>query len=90
MIDPEKRKAIYYLHTQGMPIRKIARELRVDRNTVRTVVQQKGQVPDTPRSDKIHLCPELIGRLYRDCDGYAQRINERLAEEYGIEIDIPP
>ena len=86
MIDPEKRKAIYYLHTQGMRIRKIARELRVDRNTVRTVIQQKGQVPDTPRSDKIHLCPELIGRLYRDCDGYAQRINERLAEEYGIEI----
>ena len=86
MIDPEKRKTIYYLHTQGMAVRKIARELLVDRNTVRTVIQQKGQAPDTPRCDKIQMCPELIGRLYQECEGYAQRIHEKLIEEYDIEI----
>ena len=86
MIDPEKRKVIYYLYTQGMPIRKIARELQVDRNTVRTVIQQQGEVPNTTRSDKIELSPELLTRLYLECDGYAQRVHERLTEEYDIGI----
>ncbi len=86
MIDPEKRKAIYYLYMQGMTKRKIARELRVDRKTVRAVIQQQGQVPDTTRCDKIELCPELIERLYRQCDGYAQRIHEKLTEDYDVAI----
>jgi hypothetical protein len=86
MIDPEKRKVIYYLYSQGMPIRKIARQLRVDRNTVRAVIQLQGDVPNTIRSDKIELSPELIGRLYRECDGYAQRVHEKLTEEYDIAI----
>jgi hypothetical protein len=86
MIDPEKRKVIYFLYTQGMPLRKIARELQVDRNTVRTVILQQGQVPLTPRSDKIEISPDLLTRLYLECDGYGQRIHEKLAEEYNIEI----
>ncbi len=86
MIDPEKRKAIYYLYMHGMTKRKIARELRVDRKTVRAVIQQQGQMPDTTRCDKIELCPELIERLYRKCDGYAQRIHEKLTEEYDFAI----
>ena len=86
MIDPEKRKAIYYLSRQGMPIRKIARELQVDRNTVRSVIQQQGEMPTTTRSDKIEQCPELVTRLYLECNGYAQRIHEKLTEEHGVEI----
>ena len=86
MIDPEKRKVIYYLYSQGMPIRRIARELLVDRNTVRTVIQLQGDAPNAIRTDKIELSPELIGRLYRECDGYAQRVHEKLAEEYDIVI----
>jgi hypothetical protein len=86
MIDPEKRKVIYYLYSQGTPIRKIARELRVDRNTVRAVIQLQGELPGTIRSDKIELSSELIGRLYRECDGYAQRVHEKLTEEYGLAI----
>lgn len=86
MIDPEKRKAIFYLSTQGMPLRKIARELQVDRNTVRAVILQQGEVPSTIRSDKIKLCPELLTRLYLECDGYAQRIHEKLTEEHGVEV----
>jgi hypothetical protein len=86
MIDPEKRKAIYYLHTQGMPIKKIARELLVDKNTVRAVILQQGEVPKTIRSDKIELSPELLTRLYLECHGYAQRVHEKLTEEYAVEI----
>ena len=86
MIDPEKRKTIYYLYMQGMPIRKIARELRVDRNTVRAVIELQGELPVTTRCDKLQLCPELIGRLYRECDGYAQRIHEKLTEEYDVAL----
>jgi transposase len=86
MIDPEKRKIIYYLYLQGMAIRKIARQLGVDRNTVRAVIQLQGELPNTVRSDKIELCPELIGRLYRQCDGYVQRIHEKLTEEYDIVV----
>ncbi|MDP3013517.1 MAG: hypothetical protein Q8M92_04695 [Candidatus Subteraquimicrobiales bacterium] len=86
MIDPEKRKAVYYLYTQGMPIREIARGLGIDKNTVRTIVLQKGEIPDTKRSDKIELSPELLSRLHRECDGYGKRIHEKLTEENDVRI----
>jgi hypothetical protein len=86
MIDPEKRKAVYYLHTQGMPVKKIARDLGLDRNTARAIILQKGEVPVTKRSDKIDLSFDLLSRLYRECDGYVQRIHEKLAEEYEVTI----
>ena len=34
MIDPEKRKAIYVLHKEGMQIRDISRRLEVSRNAI--------------------------------------------------------
>lgn len=86
MIDPEKRKAVYYLHTEGMPIREIARCLKVDKNTVRAIILQQGEVPGAKRSDKIELSFELVSRLYRECDGYVKRVHEKLAEEYDIRI----
>jgi orotate phosphoribosyltransferase-like protein len=52
MIDPEKRKAIYRLHEQGMGLRQIARQLEVSRNAVRGIVTQKGRMPESERSDK--------------------------------------
>jgi transposase len=86
MIDPQKRKAVYYLYTQGMPIRAIARSLRIDKNTVRTIVSQKGELPVTKRSDKIELSPELLTRLHRECSGYAKRVHEKLTEEHDVGI----
>ena len=64
MIDPEKRKAIYVLHREGMEIRDIARRLEVSRNTVRAIIEQKGEIPDSIRKDKIELDPALLHRLY--------------------------
>ena len=81
-----KRKAIYYLYTQGLPIGKIGKELRVDRKTVARIIKEKGELPDTVRSDVIDLAPELLRRLYSECKGYIQRVHEKLEEEHGVTI----
>ncbi len=86
MIDPEKRKAIYVLHKEGMEIRDISRRLEVSRNTVRAIIEQKGEIPDSTRKDKIDIDPELLHRLYDECDGWVQRIYEKITEEEGITI----
>jgi len=38
MIEADKRKAIFLLHQEGMPLREIARRLHVSRNTVAAVM----------------------------------------------------
>lgn len=86
MIDPEKRKAIYHLHEQGMGLRQIARQLEVSRSTVRGIIEQKGLMPESRRSDKIKMDEQLLRRLYSECDGWVQRIHEKLTEEHGVQI----
>ena len=86
MIDPDKRKAIYCLHEEGMGIREISRRLRVNRNTVRAIIEQKGSVPDAPRKDKKEIDPELLRRLYAECKGWVQRIHEKLQEQEKIHV----
>ncbi|KPA10818.1 hypothetical protein MHK_008975 [Candidatus Magnetomorum sp. HK-1] len=86
MIDHQKREAIYLLHNEGMAIRKIARSLNVDRKTVRKIIEQKGQMPDSKRCDKKEPGDQLLIDLYNDCEGYSQRIYEKLEEENGIQI----
>jgi transposase len=86
MIEPEKREAIYFLDKEGMPIREISRRLDVNRNTIRSVIEQKGSMPDTTRKDKIVIDEQLLGKLYNDCNGWMQRIHEKLIEEEGINI----
>ena len=86
MIDQDKRKAIYLLHTEGMKIRAISRQLRVNRNTVRDIIEQEGLSPQTIRADKIQIEPDLLLKLYGKCRGRIQRIHEKLTEEEGIMI----
>ena len=86
MISQDKRAAIYRLHTEGMGVRKIARSLRVNRGTVSDIIKQKGVMPESRRKDKIELDPELVAKLYKDCDGWVQRMHEILTEEKGIQI----
>lgn len=86
MIDSEKRKAIFLLHEEGMSVRQIARQLHVARNTVRAIVAERGETPTTVRKDKIQMDPELLERLYRECDGFVQRVHEKLTEEEKIEV----
>jgi transposase len=86
MIDPDLRNAIDQLHRAGRPLREISRHLNVSRNTVRAVVRQQGVRPPTVRKDKIHLDPELLQRLYEQCDGWLQRVHEKLIEEEHLQL----
>jgi transposase len=86
MIGPEKRKAIFLLHQEGMKQREIARRLKIGRNTVRTIIVAKGAVPLTVREDKIKIDVELLQKLYEECEGWKQRVHEKLVEEKGIKI----
>lgn len=93
MIEPEKRDAIYSLHKEGKSIREIARLLKVSRNTVDKIIEQKEgegegnkNIPDSVRVDKIVIDEELLRRLHRECDGWIERVHERLGEEEGITI----
>ncbi len=86
MIDANKRKAIFLLHNEGMGIREISRKLGVSSNTVSTIIDQKGEIPELTRKDKKHIDPELLRRIHTQCEGYAQRMHEILEEEKGIKI----
>jgi transposase len=89
MIEPDMRKAIFLLHEEGMGVREIARRLGISRNTIRAVIQDKGAVPAVIRKDKIQIDPELLKRLYEECDGWKWRVHEKLVEEEGVEVTYP-
>jgi transposase len=86
MIDADKRQAIFLLHQEGMGRNQIARQLRMSPNTVQTIIEQKGEMLLHTRKDKIQVDPDLLKRLYQECDGYAQRVHEKLVEDEGIQI----
>lgn len=86
MIGPDKRKAVYLLHEEGIGVRELARNLNISPNTVMSIVEQKGEMPETVRKDKIRIDPDLLARLYSECKGRAQRVHEKLIEEEGINV----
>ena len=86
MITADKRKAVFLLHQEGMPIRQISRQLRLSRNAVRRIIAQSGQMPPSMNRPARRLDPELLRQLHQECDGYAQRMAEKLREEHGIAV----
>jgi transposase len=86
MIEADKRKAIYYLHKEGMGVREISRHMNISVNTVNTIIGQAGEVPQTTRSDKIEIDADLLSRIYHRSDSRVQRTHEILSEEHGINI----
>lgn len=88
MIEPDKRKAIYLLHQNGMSIREISRRLGVSRNSISSIIGEKGSPPptDTPRKDKLVIDEQLLRQLYSKCNGWIERIHEILTEEKGINV----
>ena len=89
MIDPDMRNAIYQMHLAGRPLREISRQFQVSRHTVRTIIRQQGVRVPKVRKDKIRIDAELLQRLYRQCDGWLQRVHEKLVEEEQIQISYP-
>lgn len=84
MIGPDKRKAVFLLHQEGMPLREISRRLGLSRNSVRRIIAQGGQMPT--RSFTPPIDPDLLRQLHQECDGYVQRVWEKLEEEHGLAV----
>ena len=74
MIEPDVRNAIYQLHQTGMSLREISRRLHVSRKAVRKIIKQQGKFTRQERRDKKQIDAQLLERLYRECDGWVQRI----------------
>src|SRR3990172_7201737 len=89
MIDQDMRNAVYQLHLAGMALREISRQLKLSRNTVRAIIRREGAVPQTVRKDKLQIDPDLLRRLYHECDGWMQRVHEKLVEEEQIQVSYP-
>jgi transposase len=85
MIEADKRKAIYLLAREGMTGREISRRLGVSRTTVKVILEQQGAMPMIER-EKQRIDEDLLKRLYEECNGYAQRVHEKLTEEEGIQV----
>lgn len=86
MIESEKRRAVYFLHEGGMGIREIARKLDLSRNSVKRIIRDRGEPLKILRSDHIKIDPQRIKELYADCEGFMQRIHEKLVEEDKVEL----
>jgi len=56
---------------------------------VRAVIRQQGAAPQTARKDKILIDPDLLRRLYHECDGWAERVHEKLVEDHKIPVSYP-
>ena len=81
MIEPDKRDAIILLHTHGMTIKEIAKKLKISKNTVRDIIRNPRENKQKTRSDKIQIDSDLLRKLFHDCDGWIQRVHEKLTEE---------
>jgi transposase len=86
MIEADKRHAVFLLHQEGMSPSEMARRLHISRNTVRSIIAQKGEMPVRVRKDKIRVDAELLQRLYQECEGWAQRVHEKLVEEHAVRV----
>jgi len=89
MIDADKRSAVFALHRDGMGVREISRRLRLGRNTVRRIIRAHGRMPAAAGGARVLLDPERLRTLYKECDGRAQRVHEKLVEEEGVEVTYP-
>ena len=86
MISADKRNAIYLMNQEGMSIREISRSMSVNTKSVCAIIAQKGVTPVAVRDDKIRIDTELLLRLYNECDGYIERVYEKLLEEENVKV----
>lgn len=86
MIDSDKSKAVYRLHEEGMSVRQLAKNLRMARKSVRKIIAAQGNPIKVSRHDRKTVDEAKIQMLYADCQGFVQRVHEKLEEEEGVEI----
>jgi hypothetical protein len=66
--------------------KEIARLVQIDVKTVRKILAGQAGKEPTARKDKTVVDEKLLEELYRDCNGYRQRMHELLTEEHAIPI----
>lgn len=85
MISQQTQQAIVEMHKRGVSIKKISAILKVDRKTVRKVIQ--GNHPgQSSKSSQYARHLQTIKELYTRCKGNVVRVREILFEEHGIDI----
>jgi len=67
MIVPDKRKAVFLLHSEGMGIREIGRRLGISRKAVRKIIEKEGEPIRIVREDRIAVDPArapIVKRIF--------------------------
>jgi hypothetical protein len=72
-----------------MSIREICRRLHLSRIAIRSILAVQGAMPVSVRKDKIQIEPELLTRLFAECNGRLQRVHEKRVEEEHVEVTYP-
>ena len=86
MLDLETRTAILRLRAEGHGTKRIARELRISRNSVKAVVASgEARVPPMARATVLAAHIARIRALHTLCRGNWVRVHEVLAEE-GVDV----
>jgi len=86
VLDHSTRAAILELHRRQVPIRRIARTLKVSRGSVRKVITSgMAEVPNVERPEQAEPYRERILELYPRCKGNLALVHEKVVSE-GCEI----
>jgi len=85
MVDENIRAMVRALFDNGKAKKEIARIACIDIKTVRSILQKEDDKAKT-RSNKIIIDEDLLQRTYSSCNGYLERVYEKLTEEHGIVI----
>jgi len=81
MLDKDTRTAILALSGKGYGVRRIARELKISRNSVRRVIQSGVvEAAMAERGSQLEEHLEEIGQFYAECEGNLVRVREKLEE----------
>ena len=85
MLAENIRESIRTLYESGKSKKKIARFLGIDIKTVRKAIAADSSMRKI-RRNKIIILEDRLKALYKQCDGYVQRMYEILTEEDGVDI----
>ena len=81
MLDKDTRTAVLALSRKGYGVRRIARELKLSRNSVRRVIQSGVAEPAmADRASHLEEHLEEIQQFYAECEGNLVRVREKLEE----------
>jgi len=87
MIDETRREMARRWHQEGLATNEIAYRLSVDVKTVHRILNAPTDTAAAkPRSDKVALDEGLLRDVFNKCRGYAQRVQEILAAQHGVNI----